>query len=75
MRQSSANLKALRDVCNVCFIIIVCILIYCFPRDVHKVQSGVLLECMIQEGAAGNPVGNFQDALPCVVRQSYAIIY
>ena len=50
---------ALRDVCNVCFIIIVCILIYCFPRDVHKVQSGVLLECMIQEGAAGNPVGIF----------------
>ena len=35
MRQSSANLMALRDVCNVCFIII-CILIYCFLRNVHK---------------------------------------
>lgn len=35
MRQNSANLKALRDVCNVCFIII-CILIYCFLRNVHK---------------------------------------
>ena len=60
MRQSSANLKALRDVCNVCFIII-CILIYCFLRNVHKDIKRCVIGVYDSRGggAAGNPVGNF----------------
>ena len=58
MRQSSANLKALRDVCNVCFIII-CILIYCFLRNVHKDIKRCVIRVYDSRGGGWKSCGIF----------------
>ena len=58
MRQSSANLKALRDVCNVCFIKI-CILIYCFLRNVHKDIKRCVIKVYDSRGGGWKSCGEF----------------
>ena len=58
MRQSSANLKALRDVCNVCFIKI-CILIYCFLRNVHKDIKRCVIGVYDSRGGGWKSCGEF----------------
>lgn len=58
MRQNSANLKALRDVCNVCFIII-CILIYCFLRNVHKDIKRCVIGVYDSRGSGWKSCGEF----------------
>ena len=62
MRQSSANLKALRDVCNVCFIII-CILIYCFLRNVHKDIKRCVIGVYDSRGGGWKSCGEFSRRL------------